>query len=67
MSLPLFTDNLNIISALDDSPVMDAQELKAKFDEAANIIQTYINEELIPAIEAEISYAINEAAVYTEE
>ena len=66
MSLPLFTENLNIISALDDTPVMDAAELKAKFDEAANIIQSYINEELIPAIEAEIGYAINEAR-YGEE
>ncbi len=56
MSLPLFTENLLIISSLDDCPEMDANELKAKFDEAALLIQSYINEELIPAIEAEMNY-----------
>ncbi len=60
MSLPLFTENINIISALDDCPQMDPSELKAKFDEAAGLIRDYINEELIPAIESELGYLSRE-------
>lgn len=60
MSLPLFTGEVNIISELDDCPDMDAAELKAKFDEGAVLIKEYINEELIPAIEAEIRYLAEE-------
>lgn len=56
MSLPLFTEDMNIISSLDDCPDMDAGELKAKFDEGLLLMQTYINEELIPAIASEIEY-----------
>ncbi len=61
MSLPLFTENLNIISSLSDCPDMDANELKAKFDEAAIMIQSYLNEELIPAIQAEMDFLSAEA------
>lgn len=47
--------DLNIIQKLGDEPNIDnslnATELKAKFDEAANIIQRYINEVLIPYTE----------------
>ncbi|MBR6801738.1 MAG: hypothetical protein IKM61_08310 [Eubacteriaceae bacterium] len=60
MSLPLFTEDLNIISSLDDAPQMDAAELKAKFDEAANLLKDYINEDLIPAIENELVYLYEE-------
>lgn len=44
--------DLNIIQMLGDEPNIDnslnATELKAKFDEAAKIIQQYINEVLVP-------------------
>lgn len=46
--------DLYIISLLDDEPNdiggMSSAELKAKFDEAANTIKTYINETLIPEL-----------------
>ena len=53
MLTKLLTD-LYIISLLDDEPNdvggMSSAELKAKFDEAANTIKTYINESLIPEL-----------------
>ena len=51
MSITKLTENLNIIQALPDSPTQGAQELKAKFDEASNIIKTYINEILTKEID----------------
>ena len=49
--------DLNIIQKLDDEPNdvggLTADELKAKFDEAGNIIKNFINESLIPEILAE--------------
>lgn len=54
-SLQKFDADLNIIQKLGDEPNTDnnlnAAELKEKFDEAANIIQQYINEVLIPYAE----------------
>ena len=54
--IPEFTDDLNIISRLSDSPntgdMLDAPQLKAKFDQAGLTIQKFINETLIPEIEA---------------
>lgn len=54
-SLQKFEADLNIIQKLGDEPNTDnnlnAAELKEKFDEAANIIQRYINEVLIPYTE----------------
>lgn len=51
-SLQKFEADLNIIQKLGDEPNTDnnlnAAELKEKFDEAANIIQRYINETLVP-------------------
>lgn len=48
------TKDLNIIQKLDDEPNdvggLTAAELKAKFDEAGNLIQEYINETLIPQL-----------------
>lgn len=48
------TKDLNIIQALDDEPNdvggLSAQELKAKFDEAGNVIKDFINDSLIPAV-----------------
>lgn len=59
MGLEYLNGDLNIISRLSDRPsetepgALSPQEFKAKFDEAANIIQRYINERLIPSIKAE--------------
>lgn len=48
------TKDLNIIQALDDEPNdvggLTAAELKAKFDEAGNLIKEYINDTLIPQV-----------------
>lgn len=56
MAVTPLGENLNIISALDEEPNdvggLSAAELQAKFDEAPNIIKTYINSVLIPAVEA---------------
>lgn len=50
--------DLSIISLLDDEPNdvggLSAEELKAKFDEAANAIKDYINETLLPELASEI-------------
>lgn len=47
MPIPQLTTDLNIISALDPLPNdvtgLSAAEFQAKFDEAANIIKTYLN------------------------
>lgn len=57
MSIPKMTNDLAVIQKLSDLPNategLTAEELKAKFDEAALEIQKYINEKLIPAIMAE--------------
>jgi len=57
MSITPMTDNLNIIAALDNEPNdvggLTAEQLKAKFDEAGNKIKKYINESLIPELNAE--------------
>jgi hypothetical protein len=50
------TNSLNIIQALSDLPNqtdnLTASQLKAKFDEAVNIIKTYINSTLITELQA---------------
>lgn len=50
--------DLGIIALLDDEPNdvggLSAEELKAKFDEAANIIKDYINETLLPELASDI-------------
>lgn len=52
MPIPKFEEDLNIIQGLHDEPgVQDglsSAELKAKFDEAANLIKNYINEVVWP-------------------
>lgn len=57
IELELLDGDLNIIQKLDDEPNdvggLTSAELKAKFDESGNIIKTYINETLIPAVLAE--------------
>lgn len=59
--------DLNIIAKLDDEPNdvggLSSDQLKAKFDEAGNVIKDYINNTLIPAILASDSTeAAREAA-----
>ena len=55
MALPTLTNDLAIISKLDDLPNdvggLTASQLKAKFDEAGATIQTYINGTLLPYLE----------------
>lgn len=60
MAIEKLEDDLNIISALDDKPSMDATELKKKFDEAGNIIKDYINEKLIKQIEEKEIDVVND-------
>jgi hypothetical protein len=54
MEFPKLTENLSIISTLGDNPGVDngltAEGLKAKFDEAALILQRYINEKLVEGL-----------------
>lgn len=55
MSIRRMTDNVSVISSLPDSPAppfYNASTVKAKFDEAANKIKTYINDTLIPDVES---------------
>lgn len=55
MAIPLFEDDLAIISKLSDNPNtgdgLSAEELKAKFDAAPKLIQDYINNILIPNLD----------------
>ena len=54
MAIPLFEEDLNIISRLGDYPGSEdgltPEELKAKFDMSANLIKKYLNEKVIPNI-----------------
>ena len=55
MAIPMFLEDMNIISKLGDKPGEDdglsTPQFKAKFDEGTQKIQNYINEILVPAIE----------------
>ena len=54
VEIQYFDGDLNIIAKLDNEPNdvggLSAEELKATFDKAGNLIKEYINETLIPAI-----------------
>ena len=56
MSIPNFYGDVKVISKLSDLPNandgLSAEELKARFDEAAVMLKQYINETLVPAIQA---------------
>ena len=71
MALTSLTDNLDIVSALDDEPNdvggLSATELKAKFDVAANLIKTYINGTLIPELAADGKLTADEYQTVTGE
>jgi len=65
MAISSFTDDVNIISALGDNPNTDdslsAAQLKAKFDFAANLIKTYINNTMVGAINGNSTGVANNA------
>lgn len=54
MGIKTFSENLDIIQQLSDRPLeldgLGAEELKALFDKAGNLLKDYINTELVPAI-----------------
>ena len=55
-SIRSFNEAVNIISQLTDYPNQEdgltADELKAKFDKAATLIKEYLNDVIVPAINA---------------
>lgn len=55
MAIPKFLEDLNIISRIGNKPGSDSglstPQFKAKFDEGAIKLQSYINETLVPSIE----------------
>lgn len=61
MSLTKFTENMNIISQLDDTPTQSGSELKAKFDEAGGLIKNYLNNTL--TTETELLVATEKSAL----
>ena len=58
------TKDMNIISALADEPNdeggLSAEQLKAKFDEAGNTMKSFINDSLVPDLDAEIAAQLSE-------
>jgi len=68
--LSLLESDLNVIQKLDDEPNdvggLTAAELKAKFDEAGNVIKKYINETLIPSVSDTVAEAEVRAAAEAE-
>lgn len=61
MAITRFAEDLNIIALLsnlpNDNDGLSADELKAKFDLAGNLLKDYINEVLIPELETDIAAA----------
>jgi hypothetical protein len=55
MAIPMFLEDMSILSKLGDKPGeydgLSTPQFKAKFDEGTQKIQNYINETLVPAIE----------------
>lgn len=47
MALSELTANLNMHQSLPDNPALTAEELKAEFDKAANLIKEYLNGTLL--------------------
>ena len=70
MSIPKMTNDLAVIQKLSDLPNstegLTADQLKAKFDEAALEIQKYINDKLIPAIVAEKIPFVATSEIYAD-
>lgn len=59
MSIPQLSTDLNIIQALEDEPNdvtgLTPAQVKAKFDEAVNIIKDYINNTLLLQLESTLT------------
>ena len=59
--IPFMEDDVDVIQKLDDEPNdvggLSAAELKAKFDEAGNIIKGYINDTLVPSLSDTVAEA----------
>lgn len=59
MAIPIFSNDLAIISKLSDYPGsgdgLTTEQFKAKFDESGLALQNYINNTLIPGIESSVS------------
>ncbi len=51
MALTNLEENLNIIENLSDSPTLESDELKRKFDEGSLVIKNYLNEVLTKEID----------------
>lgn len=68
--MSLLDIDLDVIQKLDDEPNdvggLSAAELKAKFDEAPNLIKKYINETLIPQLSDTVAEAEVRAAAESE-
>lgn len=71
MSIAKFTKAVNIIASLGDNPNTDnnlsAAELKAKFDEAPELIKEYLNGTLVPAVQALQNAPMNAWVAHEEE
>lgn len=66
MSFKRIDENLNIHQSLPDQPTLEAQELKQKFDEAANIIKDYINNTFLPELEEKGTFSEGDVYTYTK-
>ena len=66
MSINKLTADLNIIQTLDNQPSLTPEQLKAKFDEAVNIIKDYINNTLVDEVNSAISQLDNVGTLVDE-
>jgi len=59
MALTKFTDDVDIIQTLSDTPNategLTSAQLKAKFDEAVNLIKTYLNDGLTDELDTDFA------------
>lgn len=66
LALTKLTDDLDIIQALADLPNttdgLTAQQLKAKFDEAVNLVKTYVNNTLTAELDTDFATKADLAA-----
>ncbi len=60
MNISKFEGNVKVISTLEDKPALTSSQLKAKFDEAPQLIKDYINNILIPSIEGGLVTIVND-------
>ena len=66
MSLTKLTENLNKVSNLPEKPTLSPEALQAVFDEAGNIIKSYLNETLTVEVETLINTKMQEAKVIVD-